>query len=146
MRDTATGRNGRAAGGIKFEEDNAKDLFDAKLVSQCKDEDEGGEEASPRRRRKKQSEPDNYKDNMDRKEIMKHLYAMRKWAQEVPQEFREGGMNMLQANTAACETPATITPKRKRKEVANDAMDGEDDQEDLETVGSESEPERDDTA
>ena len=128
-------RGGRRQGPLRHE-----------LVSQREEEENGDEEARPRRHRKKQPKPDDYEDDVDGGEEIKHLYAMRKWAQEVPHEFGEGTMNMWRAKAAAYQMPVTITPKRKRKEVANDAMDGEDDQEDLETVGSESEPERDDTA
>ena len=38
-------------------------------------------------------------------------------------------MNMSKAKAAAYQTPVIITLKRKRKGVANDAMDEEDDQE-----------------
>ena len=65
---------------------------------------------------------------MDGGEEMKQLYAMKKWAHEVPHEFREGAMNMWRAKAVAYQTPVTITPKRKRTDVANDALDGDDDQ------------------
>ena len=45
---------------------------------------------------------------------------------------------MWKVKAVAYQTPVTITPKRKRKEVENDAMDGEDDQEDGESGGGES--------
>ena len=77
---------------------------------------------------------------------IKQLYVMKKWAQEVPHEYREGAMNMWRAKTAAYQKPLTIRPKRKRMEVATDAMDGEDDQEDGKSGGDKNEPERGDTA
>jgi translation elongation factor EF-G len=67
------------------------------------------------------------------------LYAMRKWAQEVSLEFREGVMNMWWAKAAAYQAPATIMPKRKRREVVANARDGEDDQEDRASGGGKSE-------
>ena len=73
---------------------------------------------------------------------MKQLYAIKKWAQEVPHGLREGTMNIWRTKAATYQTPVTITPKRKRREVTNDAMDREDDQEDEERGGGESETER----
>ena len=38
-------------------------------------------------------------------------------------------MSINLARAAACKTPVTVTPKRKRREDADDVMDGEEHQE-----------------
>ena len=42
------GISGRSADGVKFKEDDAKDLFNAKLVSQRKEEEDSEEESCAR--------------------------------------------------------------------------------------------------
>ena len=61
------GISGRSADGVKFKEDDAKDLFIAKLVSQQEEEEDDEEEFCPRRRRKKQREPDDYEETRHRR-------------------------------------------------------------------------------
>ena len=73
---------------------------------------------------KKQPQPDT-----DRGEELKNLCAMNKGAEEQPPVFREDAISMYLARAVACKTPVTITPKRKRREDADDAMDGKEHQE-----------------
>ena len=91
--------------------------------------------------RKKQPHPD-----ADGGEELRNLCDMKKWAEKQPPAFREGAMSIYLVKAAAYKTPVTITPKRKRKEVANDTMDREDDQEDGESGGSQSDPDYDETS
>ena len=74
---------------------------------------------------------------------MQHLHAMKVWAQQEPVEFREEAMKMSRSKAKANKTPATGTPKRKRKYAVDNVSDREDDHEDNESSVGESESEGD---
>ena len=95
---------------MRFEEDGAKDLFDAKLVSQ-RDNNEGHAK-EPRKRGRAQTQPH---PEADMPKARRDLRAIKEWAEAQPPAFREGAMKMYRAKAAAYKAPATITPKRKRR-------------------------------
>ena len=78
-------------------------------------------------------------------EALTHLHVMKAWAQQVSEEFREEAIKTWQSKFKANKKPATVTPKWKRKEVADDMRDGAEYQEEKEISGGESESERDDS-
>ena len=73
---------------------------------------------------KKQPEPDDKDDVMDKRELMTHLHAMKLWAQQASEEYREEEMKMRESKVNAKKRPATITLKRKRKEITDNRSDG----------------------
>ena len=72
------------------------------------------------------------------REALTHLCAMKVWAQQVPEEFREEGIKMWQSKVKANKKPATITLERKRNDFADDISDGVEDQDEKESSGGKS--------
>ena len=82
-------------GGVRFEEDNARDLFDAKVITQ-RDGDEGHAKEPQGRGRG------------DVGKARRDLRAMKEWAEAQPPAFREGAMNIYRAQAAACKAPKNL--------------------------------------
>ena len=55
---------------------------------------------------------------------MTHPHAMKVWVQQTPEEYRAKEMKMWESKVKANKRPAMITPKRKRKEFADNGSDG----------------------
>ena len=74
---------------MKFEEDGARDMFDATMASQCDDDEGGAREPRKRGRGKTQPHP-----GADVRKARRDLRAMKEWAEAQPPVFREGVMKM----------------------------------------------------